>query len=244
MSAERSVSGHAMRSLRLLLEAYAGTELPQWDFFANNVRGVRLEPGSVLFAAGERDPHVYFVQRGLLKAQILSEGNRPTTVYFPEEGDILASLAALGVDGIRRVASKGLHPRSNTLRAAIEAQSNHTVIAIEPSQVLRVGYRVIDHLSSQFLQWAKLTSTIALMHATTLQADAGWLRSTPEQRYRALLREHPGFVQRVTQRDLASYLNITDVALSRIAKRVRHDSLPLQAAEPVVRADEQKTQPA
>lgn len=242
MSAERSVSGHAMRSLRLLLEAYAGAELPQWDFFANNVRMVRVEPGGVLFATGEHDPHVYFVQRGLLKAQILSEGNRPTTAFFPEEGDVLASLSALGIDGIRRVASKGLHPRSNILQAAVEAQSIHTVTAIEPSQVLRASYRVLDQLSGQYLQWARLITTIALMHATTLQADAGWLRSTPEQRYRALLRDHPGFVQRVTQRDLARYLNITDVALSRIAKRVRHESLPRTTAEAVVRANEPKSQ--
>jgi CRP-like cAMP-binding protein len=148
-----------------------------------------------------------------------------TTVFFPEEGDVLASMSALGADGVRRVAARGLHPRAETLRAAVEAESIHTVTAIEPSLLLRVNYRVIEHLSSQHLHWARLTTTIALMHATTLQADAGWLRSTPEQRYRSLLREHPGLVQRVTQRDLASFLNITDVALSRIAKRVRGDAM-------------------
>ena len=217
-------TGHAMRSLRLLLEAYAGCELPQWDLFASNVRVVRVEPGAVLFSAGEHNPYIYFVQRGLFRAQMLSEG-RLTTVFFPEEGDVLASMSALGVDGVRRVASRGLHPRSETLRAAVEAETVHTVTAIEPSLLLRVNYRVIDHLSTQHLQWARLITTIALMHATTLQADAGWLRATPEQRYRSLLREHPGLVQRVTQRDLASFLNITDVALSRIAKRVRGESL-------------------
>lgn len=217
-------TGHAMRSLRLLLEAYAGCELPQWDLFASNVRVVRVEPGAVLFSAGEHNPYIYFVQRGLFRAQMLSEG-RLTTVFFPEEGDVLASMSALGVDGVRRVASRGLHPRSETLRAAVEAETVHTVTAIEPSLLLRVNYRVIDHLSTQHLQWARLITTIALMHATTLQADAGWLRATPEQRYRSLLREHPGLVQRVTQRDLASFLNITDVALSRIAKRVRGEAL-------------------
>lgn len=217
-------TGHAMRSLRLLLEAYAGCELPQWDLFASNVRVVRVEPGAVLFSAGEHNPYIYFVQRGLFRAQMFSEG-RLTTVFFPEEGDVLASMSALGVDGVRRVASRGLHPRSETLRAAVEAETVHTVTAIEPSLLLRVNYRVIDHLSTQHLQWARLITTIALMHATTLQADAGWLRATPEQRYRSLLREHPGLVQRVTQRDLASFLNITDVALSRIAKRVRGESL-------------------
>lgn len=224
MIVDGAATGHAMRSLRLLLEAYAGCELPQWDLFASNVRVLRVEPGGVVFSVGEHHPYIYFVQRGLFRAQMLSEG-RLTTAFFPEEGDVLASLSALGIEGVRRVASRGLHPRSETLRAAVEAETVHTVTAIEPSLLLRVNYRVIDHLSSQHLQWARLITTIAVMHATTLQSDAGWLRATPEQRYRALLREHPGLVQRVTQRDLASFLNITDVALSRIAKRVRGDAL-------------------
>jgi CRP-like cAMP-binding protein len=231
MSVDIAVSGHAMRSLRLLLEAYAGCELPQWDLFASNSRLVQVEAGAVLYSIGEPHPYIYFVQRGLFKAQMLTEGDRLTTVFFPEEGDVLASMSALGVEGIRRVASRGLHPRSETLRAAINAETLHTVTAIEPSLLLRVNYRVVDHLSGQHLEWARLTTTIALMHATTLQADAGWLRSTPEQRYRSLLKEHPGLVQRITQRDLASYLNITDVALSRIAKRVRGESSPIMIGE-------------
>lgn len=240
MSGDGAASGHAMRSLRLLLEAYAGCELPQWDLFASNVRVLRVEPGTVLFSVGEHHPYIYFVQRGLFRAQMPIEGGRLATVFFPEEGDVLASMSALGVDGVRRVASRGLHPRSESLRAAVEAETQHTVTAIEPGLLLRVNYRVIDHLSTQHLQWARLTTTIALMHATTLQADAAWLRNTPEQRYRSLLHEHPGLVQRVTQRDLANFLNITDVALSRIAKRVRCEnasSASAQGEDDAVRLD-------
>jgi len=227
MRVDNAVNGHAMRSLRLLLEAYAGCELPQWDLFAANTNLIRVEPGAVLCKAGEPHPYLYFVQRGLFKAQMLNEGDRMTTVFFPEEGDVLASMSALGVEGIRRVAMRGLHPRSATLRAAVDAETQLTVTAIEPSVLLRVNFRVVDHLSTRFMEWARLTTTIALMHATTLQADAAWLRSTPEQRYRSLQKEHPGLVQRVTQRDLASFLGITDVALSRIAKRVRGDGDPV-----------------
>ena len=43
----------------------------------------------------------------------------------------------------------------------------------------------------------------------------------PEQRYRQLAETNPGLVKRVTQRDLASYLNVTEASLSRIVKRVR-----------------------
>jgi CRP-like cAMP-binding protein len=238
MSVDTAVSGHAIRSLRLLLEAYSGGELPQWDLFAANVSLIQVEPGGVLYSTGEAHPYVYFVQRGLFKAQMLTEGGRMTTVFFPEEGDVLASMSALGVEGVRRVALRGLHPRTETLRAAIAAETVHTVTAIEPSLALRVNYRVIEHLSTQHLEWAQLTATMALMHATTLQADAGWLRSTPEQRYRSLLKEHPALVQRITQRDLASFLNITDVALSRIAKRVRGDVVPIMIVSDTDLADD------
>jgi hypothetical protein len=69
---------------------------------------------------------------------------------------------------------------------------------------------VVDHLANQHVAWARLVASIAAMHAITLQSDIAWLRNTPEQRYRDLLAEHPGIVSRVTQRDLANFLNITD----------------------------------
>lgn len=103
-----------------------------------------------------------------------------------------------------------------------------TVIAIDNSLVQRVNYRVIEHLSSQFIQWSKLTANIALMHAATLQADAAWLRGSAEQRYRQLLELNPALVQRVTQRDLASFLNVTEASLSRIVKRIKSGVLAEQ----------------
>lgn len=221
MQSEDAATGHALRSLRLLLEAYAGVELPQWDLFAANVRMVRVEPGNVLFTIGETHPYVYFVQRGLLKAQVMTEGGRPATVFFPEDGDVLASLPALGMEGVRRTIARELHPRSAALEAAAAAQSIHLVTAIEASLLVRISFRVVEHLANLHVAWARLVAAVAVMHATSLQADASWLRSTPEQRYRTFLDEHATLAARLTQRDLANYLNVTDVALSRIAKRVR-----------------------
>ncbi|PEB52239.1 cyclic nucleotide-binding protein [Bacillus pseudomycoides] len=50
-----------------------------------------------------------------------------------------------------------------------------------------------------------------------------FIASTPEERYKALLRKRPHLVNRVPQHQLASYLGITPESLSRIKKRIKKD---------------------
>jgi CRP-like cAMP-binding protein len=233
MNVADASTAHALRSLRLLLEAYASSgELPQWEAAAAQIRVVRLEPGAVLFRAGEAHPYVYFVQRGLLKSQMKVDGGRRlATVFFSEEGEIMASLPALSMDGAQRALARSLHPRTRTLNVAAEAQSIYTMTALEPCLLLRLPFATINQLAAKHAAWARLIATVSGLHATTLQMDVAWLRGTPEQRYRDLLAEQPGLIDRVTQRDLANFLNITSVALSRIAKRVRDESEIMPDAE-------------
>ncbi|MEH7460189.1 Crp/Fnr family transcriptional regulator [Bacillus sp. JJ1127] len=53
---------------------------------------------------------------------------------------------------------------------------------------------------------------------------ASFIASTPEERYKALLRKRPHLVNRVPQHQLASYLGITPESLSRIKKRIKKDT--------------------
>jgi CRP-like cAMP-binding protein len=214
-------SAHVVRSVRLLLEAYAGQELAEWEGFARSIRSLRIDQGDTLFAAGDRHPFVYYVEEGLLKAQMLNSRGRPIIAFFSEEGDVLASMPALAPEGVRLVARRHLHPRVEVLQAAVDGVSIHSLVAIQPSLVHRIDYRVIDQLCSRHVAWARMSNALSMMYAITLQADVAALRNSPEQRYRNLLTTRPDLVDRVSKRDLASFLNVTDVALSRIAKRVQ-----------------------
>ncbi len=51
-----------------------------------------------------------------------------------------------------------------------------------------------------------------------------FIASTPEERFKALLRNRPDLIDRVPQHQLASYLGITPESLSRIKKRVHKDN--------------------
>jgi CRP-like cAMP-binding protein len=216
-------SGHVLRSMRLLLEAYAGSELPEWEGFARSLRSLRVDAGDTLFAAGDVHPFVYYVEEGLLKAQMLNARGRPIIAFFSEEGDVLASMPALAPEGVRQVAKRHLHPREEVLKPAVDGISIHTLVAIQPSLVHRFDYRVVDQLSTRHVAWGRMSNAISMMYAITLQADVAALRNSPEQRYRLMLSTQPDLVDRISRRVLASYLNVTDVALSRIAKRVQAD---------------------
>ncbi len=213
--------GHASRGLQLLLEAYAGARLPDWSVFASTLRMVRLPAGEVLFRAGEAHPYLYLVHSGLTRAQATTASGHTSTVFFSEEGDILASMTSLAPRSVRRVYERGLHPRLDDLEVAVAGRSLHTISAVEPSTLMRGDYRVVERLAQEHHSWATMVAAISTVYAMTQQADAIWSRDTPEDRYRSLLKDRPNLISRLTQRDLASLLNVTETTMSRIAKRVR-----------------------
>lgn len=216
--------GHASRSLQLLLEAYAGARLPEWQAYAATLKLVRLAPGDVLFAAGDCHPYIYLVHTGLTRAQATTLSGHTSTVFFSEEGDILASMTSLAPRSALRLYERGLHPRLDDLKPAVEGRSLHTVSAVEPSVLIRGDYRAVDMLAQRHHAWSILAAAITTVYAMTQQADLVWNRDTPEDRYRNLLVERPNLVSRLTQRDLAGYLNVTETTMSRIAKRVRREA--------------------
>ncbi|MGC3955383.1 MAG: Crp/Fnr family transcriptional regulator [Propionicimonas sp.] len=215
--------GHASRSLQLLMEAYAGARLPEWQTFAATLKLVRLAPGETLFRAGDEHPFIYLVHNGLTRAVVTTPSGHQTTVFFSEEGDFLASMTSLAPRAARRLYERGLHPRLDDLKPAVDGMSLHTVSAIEPTVLMRADFRAVDQLAQRHHAWALLTSAIGTLYAMTQQADLIWVRDTPEDRYRNLLQERPNLISRLTQRDLAGYLNVTETTMSRIAKRVRHE---------------------
>lgn len=215
--------GHATRSLLLLLEAYAGNALPEWHVFASTLKLIPLEPNEVLCRAGEIQPYLYLVHTGLLRVQGTTPRGHTSTIFFSEEGDVVASMTALSPQAVHRVYDRGLHPREADLRPAVEGRSLHTISAVERSVVLRADYRLIERLARRHHAWGQMAASFCVLYAMTLQTDLIWSRDTPEERYRSMLRDRPDLLSRLTQRDLAAFLNVTEVTMCRIAKRVRQE---------------------
>ncbi|USD35862.1 MULTISPECIES: Crp/Fnr family transcriptional regulator [Ferrimonas] len=155
---------------------------------------LELESGSTLLAQGETQQFGFFLMQGVLRAcHYSSEGEeRCKEFYFPGE---LCFLYASWLD-----ASPALY-QIETLTAA---------------KLLKVPLSLLDRPDWQVLQLPLLRQQLLYKE----QKEALFLLHSPEERYLALTRLWPHWNQVLSQAQLARYIGISPISLSRIKRRI------------------------
>ncbi|TXC65660.1 Crp/Fnr family transcriptional regulator [Piscinibacter aquaticus] len=182
-----------------LLEMLAGDSLPEWERFARDVRvrrggrriAVPCGPGLALAGGGD-------VRRR--QAGLSARGRRRAHQVLHRRRRFFASLAALT-------------PRGRTTFAAV-AMTDLVVEQIPYVTLREFGDR---HLARQ----RALRVGMERYGARKEKRERELLTLTPEQRYGRFLVEEAVLAARIPQKDLALYLGITPVALSRIRGRLQ-----------------------
>lgn len=159
----------------------------------------KLRKGEHIIRAGERDFRTIFVLRGLLRNYIIdSSGEERTILFVPEFKNAGSSATIL----------KG-------------EPSVENIVAVEDS-ILAVGdqrrYEEMARSSSALLAYQ--VRVLKELLAFTIEQSWFHVLLKPEQRYQEFCRRYPKLEQRVTQRDLASYLGVTPTSLSRMRARI------------------------
>ena len=100
--------------------------------------------------------------------------------------------------------------------------SKYSLVSVEDC-ILVVGD--VTSENTMFNKYPQLEMMIRKMLEINLgdmQDQLGeFISSSPEERYKTILRQRPQLIDRVPQHQLASYLGITPESLSRIKKRIR-----------------------
>ena len=162
-------------------------------------RPVVKEPGGYVFRQGEDDRAIYAVRSGLLKAYYLSDDGRENIKSFLLEGDTIGSL-------------KGFFG---------EEGCSFNLVCLEPSELISIEFDALYNGSRNDLSVANEVVDFLLAFGMKKETREYELLCLPaEERYRRLLASAPSLFDRVTQNDIARYLGITPVGLSRIKKRV------------------------
>ena len=168
-------------------------------FMAEHGQPLHCEAGDTVFRQGDNCDALFLVRSGLLKASYLSDAGRETIKSFIREGELIGSLAA---------AWRG-------------EPTPFGLMALEPTSMIRVPFGVLYEASQNSLPIARATTQFLLGFAMKKERrERDFLTATPETRYRMLMRDSPDLLERVTQKDIARYLGITPVALSRIRRRL------------------------
>ncbi|WP_157982610.1 Crp/Fnr family transcriptional regulator [Simplicispira lacusdiani] len=156
--------------------------------------------------------------------ELLRVGEASTRCWLIEQG--LVRMYYLSDQGVAR--NRSFHAQGHWVAGGLPTQSLPspcTIEALEPLQTVELDFATLRNLRQQVpcLQ-PLLEEALGYLFAQHAQREAQLLTLSPEARYRAFLAEHAALLPRLPQHQVASYLGISPVSLSRIRARMRGDA--------------------
>ncbi len=186
-----------------LFERIAGEPLAQRERLTDTIQLCLVKPGESIFNQDDPHPYLYVVESGLLKLTYLRSDGEEWIKSFVVGGQFLASLSALAPTGC----------------------ASFSAIAIEACRLEKIPFVALRDLADANLGWSRMIRNALMIFGERKERrERQFLTLDREEHYRSLVREEPDLITRVPQKDLASYLGITAVGLSRIAARVRAEA--------------------
>ncbi|GAA5224780.1 Crp/Fnr family transcriptional regulator [Membranihabitans marinus] len=154
--------------------------------------------GSILIREGDLATHSYFVIEGCIRQYYIEDGIEKTTHFYTEN----QSTPSYFVKEKKTTAQHFLACTEKTKAAVCNAPDEMAFFKDNPR---------LESLSRMLTEQDFVDSQ---------EAFAKFVKSTPEERYKDLLKNRPDLINRVPQYQLASYLGIKPESLSRIRKRL------------------------
>lgn len=161
---------------------------------------IELDRGDVVFRQGENSDFIYSIRTGLLKAFYITADGKERIKSFVREDDVFGNLSAL-------LSKRGC---------------SFTLVCLEPTSLMRIRFSKFQKLAKTDLVVAnQLVRLLANLAIKKERREYEFLCLSAKERYGLLADTTPELLDRVTQNDIARYLGITPVALSRIRSRMR-----------------------
>jgi CRP-like cAMP-binding protein len=169
----------------------------EWEFLRTKLRSKHLEKGEFFLRPGFEALQIGFLVKGLIRYYYVADGHE-FIKHFCFDGHFVSSYASL----------------------AAGTSSDYWIEALEPTDLIVFAYQDWLSLLRRHPVWGVVNARVqaeALVLAE--KRERSLILDSAKTRYLNLLAEVPGIEGRVRQYDLARYLGITPVALSRIRGR-------------------------
>lgn len=195
------MSTHEQHLLRLRAALSRLVEFPDaaWAAARTCFSLHRFEAGTHVLEAGQVVDTLYFLLAGLARYYYLDTQGREFNKSFSGPGQVLSSVSSL-VSG---------------------QPAPFFVQALQPSECLAIPYKQFVRLAEHYPPWARLR--LILLEQLVIKKEgreADFLLLSAEARYRKFLAEFAPLCETIPNYHIASYLGISEVALSRIRRRM------------------------
>jgi len=154
------------------------------------------------------------------KTNLLSDGEIAKEMYFITKGCLRSYYVKEGVDISAYFYTEGMF--AGAYDSFISRQpSRHYIETLENSELLIINYAKFQILFDKFPKMNEFILKILENRFTSLhKLFTSQILDTPQERYLYLLKNNPDLINRIPQHQIATFLGITPVSLSRIRKRI------------------------
>lgn len=154
-----------------------------------------ISRNSVLVSAGQVCRELYYIKRGCLRTYYVTAAGHEKTRFITFDCSIGTALTSF----------------------IMQQPSVEVMDALEDSEVLAIGYEDFFLLLGQYPEWETFYRKILEMaYAYQNRRLENLATLSAGQRYAKLLQEAPMYAQRLSNKILASYLDVTQETLSRL----------------------------
>jgi CRP-like cAMP-binding protein len=182
------------------LRQFSPIPAQEWRFAASRLRPVTLAAGQALTQAGETARELGFVLEGLMRKLHITPQGKPIVRGFGGRGSVVGAYVSL-----------------------LTAQPSYlSVEALEPTRLLVLRYRDLQELYTRHTCWQTVGRRFAEQTLIEREARAHELLTlSASERYARFCQSHRALLPQLRSSDIASYLGISPVSLSRLRARER-----------------------
>lgn len=186
-----------------LLLAEISKELPLTKLEEDQIKAAftvkKLRKRQYLIQFGEVFRHLFFVEKGMLRAYLKGEKEEEHVIQFAPEGSWIP----------------------DSFHQLEDMEATYNIDSLEPSEILCIDREAFQEL---LLKVPKLEKYFRVVMQKRLKAlhlrVINYLTHFAEDKYKMFMQVYPEIVQRVPQHMIASYLGIKPETLSRNRKKM------------------------
>lgn len=172
----------------------------EWDLILGKMELLKLKKNQFLQTQGSTSKYEAFVIKGVLKVFTLKENGSESILNFVFENDWLSDFDSFNN----------------------QKPSKYSICAIEDCEILAISKTEKTKLLKQMPKIEQLQSVLLKKDNILMQERLlDILNKTSKQRYLELILKNPVFIEKISNKNLSSYLGVSHEFLSKIKKTAR-----------------------